>query len=379
MTYATMLAVAAGSCAALSLGAWLFLHSERFGALPAGDELDALRRSPNWSEEHGGFRNPIPTPRMADDAGFLRTLAEYVLTPRPYAAPEKPLPTQKPDLRALPIDKDCVIWLGHSSFFLQLGGRRILIDPVLSGSGGPVSLSTRAFPGSDVLTPGDLPDIDILLLSHDHWDHLDHETLKALRPRIASVVCGLGNGAHLRRWGFEPSRIHEGDWGQAFRFGPLTVRLTEARHYSGRGFTTHKALWCGFILETSGEISGENAGETRRLFFSGDSGYGPHFARIGREHGPFDLALLECGQYDRRWPFIHMKPEETAQAAEDLRARALLPAHNGKFCIAYHGWREPLERVSAASAGRPYRLVTPHIGEQATPWDGLAPSLRWWE
>ncbi len=369
MTYATMLAVAAGSFAALSLGAWLFLHSERFGALPGGDELEALRRSPNWCEAEGRFQNSMPTPRMADDAGFLRTLAEYVLTPRPYAAPEHPLPTVKPDLASLPPEADLVIWLGHSSFFLQLGGKRILIDPVLSGSGGPVSLSTRAFPGSDVLTPGELPDIDFLLITHDHWDHLDHETLKALRPRIANVVCGLGNGAHLRRWNFEPSRIHEGDWGQAFRFGPLTVRLTEARHYSGRGFTTHRALWCGFILETP----------ERRLFFSGDSGYGPHFSRIGTEHGPFDLALLECGQYDRRWPFIHMKPEETAQAAEDLRAQALFPAHNGKFCIAYHGWREPLERVSAASTGRPFRLVTPRIGEAFAPWDGVTPSTRWWE
>ena len=369
MTTATLLAVAAGSLSALSLGAWLFLHSERFGALPSNEEQEALRRSPNWSDASGAFRNPIPTPRMADDAGFLRTLAEYVLTPRPYASPEKPLPAVKPDLCGLPPDKDCVIWLGHSSFFIQLGGKRILIDPVLSGSGGPISLSTRAFAGSDVVTPDEVPDIDILLISHDHWDHLDHKTLKALRPRIAGIVCGLGTGAHLRRWGFAPSRIHEGDWGQSFTFGPLTVRLTEARHYSGRGFTTHKALWCGFILETA----------ERRLFFSGDSGYGPHFARLGSEHGPFDLALLECGQYDRRWPFIHMKPEETAQAAEDLKAKTLFPAHNGKFCIAYHGWREPLERVSDASLGRPYRLITPRIGEIAAPWDGEAPDERWWE
>ena len=369
MTTTALLAALAGSLSALSLGTWLFLHSERFGALPSKEELDSMRRSSQWCETEGAFRNSIPTPRMADDAGFLRTLAEYVLTPRPYASPEKPFPTMKPDLGSLPPEADRVIWLGHSSFFIQLGGMRILIDPVLSGSGGPISLSTRAFPGSDVLTPEELPDIDLLLISHDHWDHLDHRTLKALRPRIAGVVCGLGNGAHLRRWGFESSRIHEGDWGQAFTFGPLTVRLTEARHYSGRGFTTHKSLWCGFILET----------DSRRIFFSGDSGYGPHFARIGTEHGPFDLALLECGQYDRRWPFIHMKPEETAQATEDLHARALLPAHNGKFCIAYHGWQEPFERVNAASRGKAFSLVTPRIGEETAPWDGLAPSQRWWE
>lgn len=371
MTCTTAFALAAGSLTALSLGAWIFLHSERFGALPSGEELEALRRSPHWSESDGkaGFRNPIPTPRMADDAGFLRTLAEYVLTPRPYASPQDELPTEKPNLHALPPDADRVIWLGHSSFFVQLGGKRLLIDPVLSGSGGPISLSTRAFKGSDVLTLDDIPDIDILLISHDHWDHLDHKTLMALRPRIAHVVCGLGNGSHLRRWGFSPSCIHEGDWEQAFRFDGLSVRLTEARHYSGRGFTTHQSLWCGFILETAG----------RRLFFSGDSGYGPHFARIGAEHGPFDLSILECGQYDRRWPFIHMKPEETAQAAADLRSRALLPAHNSKFCIAYHGWKDPLERVYSASTGRNYRLLTPRIGEAVAPWDGLSPDSRWWE
>lgn len=369
MTTASLLAALAGSLSILCLGTWLFLHSERFGALPSGAEQELLHRSPHWSETEGRFRNSLPTPRMADDAGFLRTLAEYVFTLRPYASPEHLLPVVKPDLHSLPLDKDLVLWLGHSSFFLQLGGQRILIDPVLSGSGGPISLSTRAFEGSDTVSVDELPPIDLLLISHDHWDHLDHKTLKALRPRITKVVCGLGNGAHLRRWGFEASRIHEGDWGQCFHFGPLTVRLTEARHYSGRGFQTHKALWCGFILETA----------ERRLFFSGDSGYGPHFLRIGAEHGPFDLALLECGQYDRRWPFIHMKPEETAQAAEDLKARHLFPAHNGKFCIAYHGWQEPLERVSMASAGKPYRLVTPRIGETFAPWDGLAPNSKWWE
>ena len=284
------------------------------------------------------------------------------------------MPTVKTSLKSLDRNADTVIWLGHSSFFIQLGGQRILIDPVLSDHAAPVSFSTRAFPGSNPYTTEDLPDIDVLLISHDHWDHLDYPTLTALRPKIGQIICGLGVGAHLQRWGFSESIIHEGDWGERTTLRDLTIHITPARHFSGRSLTRNKTLWVGFVMETP----------QRRIFYSGDSGYSPHFAELGNKFGTFGLVLLECGQYDKRWNLIHMMPEETAKAADDLHAETLLPAHSGKFSIAYHAWDEPYRRLAAASRGKNWRLATPRIGEpllfnMTEAKEGNESVSQWWQ
>lgn len=348
-------------------GGWLFLHSARFGALPQGNALDRLRQSPRYTGET--FQNELPTPILTAGKGFVATYLEFLFAKTDNAVPPAPVPAVKTSLKTLDREVEALIWLGHSSFFIQLEGKRILIDPVLSGYASPVSFSTRAFAGSAPYAADDLPAIDILLISHDHWDHLDYATLSALRPRIGTVVCGLGVGAHLRRWGFSDAQIQEGDWGDAVATDNLTIHLTPARHYSGRTFTRNKTLWAGFVLETP----------RKNLFFSGDSGYGPHFAELGKRFGAFDLVMLDCGQYNERWSLIHMMPEEAAQAAEDLRAKALLPAHAGKFSIAYHSWDEPYRRIASASRGRNYRLVTPRIGEMVSPAGGDRDFGAWWE
>lgn len=358
---------AAAAAVSTGAGGWLFLHSERFGALPQGEALARLERSPHWSDE--GFRNSLSTPRLAEGVDLWKLNLEFLLSGRPGTVPPLPLPAVRTVLNPVNLPQDVVIWLGHSSFFIRLGGKNILIDPVLSDHAAPVSFSTRAFPGTCLYRPEDFPDIDAVLISHDHWDHLDRDTMVTLHPRIDKIVCGLGTGEHLLRWGFAREHIHEGDWGDAVSLGGPIIRIVEARHYSGRSFSTCRSLWTGFVLETA----------RVRLFYSGDSGYGPHFARIGRELGPFDLVLLECGQYDKRWPFIHMQPEETAQAAHDLYARALLPCHAGRFSISYHPWQEPYRRITAASRGRSFRLLTPKIGEPAAPWSGISPSSDWWK
>ena len=355
-----------------ALGVRLFLESPQFGALPEGARLERIQKSPHYA--NGTFHNLLPTPILTDGSGTVSSLLKSFFLKKDNPVPPGPVSTVKTSLNSLDRNTDTVIWLGHSSFFIQLGGQRILIDPVLNDHASPVSFSTRAFPGSNPYTVEDLPDIDVLLISHDHWDHLDYATLTTLRPKIRQVVCGLGVGAHLQRWGFAENVIYEGDWGDRLTQGDLTIHITPARHYSGRSLTRSKTLWAGFVMETP----------QRRIFYSGDSGYGPHFAELGRQFGTFDLALLECGQYDKRWNLIHMMPEETAKAADDLHTMALLPAHAGKFSIAYHAWDDPYRRIAAASQTKSWRLTTPRIGEpilfDSTETNkGNEPALGWWQ
>lgn len=340
---------ASAAAAAAGLGGYAFVSSTPFGHLPSGADLAAVERSPHYAD--GAFRNSLPT-SVETGGGKLNTLWKWLTADKRHAEPPKPLPYVKTDLHALSPAEDLVVWLGHSSFYLHLGGRRILIDPVLSDHASPLPFVTRAFAGSMVYAPADFPDIDLILLSHDHWDHMDYPTLTALRPRTAALVCPLGCGSHLRYWGFEPSRVREGDWGDSFSLGGIRVHVTESRHFSGRSLTRNKTLWGGFALE----------GPARRIYYSGDGGYGPHFADIGRRFGSFDLALLECGQYDENWRSIHMHPSETAQACDDLHAAVLLPAHAGKFCISRHAWNDPYRQISAESRGRAWKLATPKPG-----------------
>ena len=216
----------------------------------------------------------------------------------------------------------------------------------------------------------DMPSIDVLLVTHDHWDHLDYPSARALLPKVEQVVVGLGVGAFFDRWGYPADRIHEADWNDVLELVPgLRIHVLPARHYSGRMLTRNKTLWVAFALEAP----------QRRLFFSGDSGYGPHFREIGERFGGFDLVALDMGQYDKRWAHIHMFPEQAAQAVDDLRAKAVLPAHIGRFSIAAHDWDEPFKQLEKASRGKPYRLHMPRIDE-AVPLAGQAQPLdAWWE
>lgn len=355
-----------------ALGVRLFLESTQFGRLPEGERLERIKKSPRYAD--GTFHNLLPTPILTDGSGVISSLLQSFFVKKDNPVPPSPVPTIKTSLKSLNRNTDTVIWLGHSSFFIQLGGKRILIDPVLSDYAAPFSFSNRAFSGSNPFTADDMPEIDLLLISHDHWDHLDYPTLTALRSKIKQVFCGLGVGEHLQRWGFPENIIQEADWGEQIKLGSLTVYITSARHFSGRSLTRNKTLWGGFVMETP----------QRRIFYSGDSGYGPHFAELGERFGFFDLALLECGQYDKRWSLIHMMPEETAKAADDLRTKILLPAHSGKFSIAYHAWDEPYKRLAAASQYKSWRLVTPVIGEpfwfDAAGTDKISgAAAEWWK
>lgn len=336
----------------LALSACAVMQHPTFGQLPKGARLAAVEASPNYRD--GAFQNAVPTPTSTDGTPFLVALVRGRFEPRVRPRPPAPVPTVKTDLRSLPRDVDTVIWLGHSSYFVQLAGRRILIDPVLSDHAAPFPGMVKAFDGTTIYGVADMPEIDYLLITHDHYDHLDHATIRGLIPRIRWAVTGLGIGAHLEHWGFPLERIREGDWFDTLRMdAEFTVHLLPARHYSGRTLKRNQGLWVGFALEAGG----------RRLLFGGDSGFGPHIAEIARRFDGFDLAVLDAGQYNARWAYIHMNPEEASHAAEILRAKALLPAHVGRFTLARHAWDEPFERAVAAAHGKPYRLLTPRIGE----------------
>lgn len=345
-----------------------YLSHDKFGRLPQGDRLDALSKSPNYRDDT--FHNREPIAQIVEGGGGLGLWLQFLLRDGDGLTPPGPLPVIKTDLKSLDPDRDVVIWLGHSSYFVRMGGKSILIDPVFSDHASPVSFSTRAFEGTTIYTAEDMPDIDYLLISHDHWDHLDYDTVTALMPRICHVVTGLGVGEHFDRWGFPNDMVVEADWDTEVKLEEgLTIHVLTARHFSGRLFDRNRTLWVSFALETP----------TRRIFYSGDSGYGAHFKEIGERFGGFDLVMLDSGQYNEAWQHVHMNPEQAAQAAVDLQTRAALPSHVGRFNISYHTWDEPFRRFTAAGAGKPYRVVTPMIGEAIDIDNRSKPFSPWWE
>ena len=363
-----MLVIAVLLAASLAGGTWIYAQHPKFGKLPDGARLDTIKRSPNYSGD--GFQNLIPTPMLAEGRSFVSELIGFLFVKNDHLVPTSPIPSVKTDLRSLDRNMDVVVWLGHSSYFVQLGGKRILIDPVFSASAAPVPHVNKAFDGTNPYTAEDMPEIDYLLITHDHWDHLDYSTVTALRARTKTVVSGLGVGAHLERWGYDKEKIHEADWFSVLQSGDgFAIHVLPARHYSGRLLTRNKTLWAGYAITTA----------RRRIFVSGDTGYGPHFADIGLRFGGFDLVVLDAGQYDERWPYIHMTPEEAARAAQDLQANALLPGHVGKFSLARHSWDDPFRRITAASEGRSYRLLTPMIGSPLVLDNQQQHFSRWWE
>jgi L-ascorbate metabolism protein UlaG (beta-lactamase superfamily) len=335
------------------------------GKAPAGARLERIERSPTVRD--GRFQNLTPTEVTLKGTSIFKMLTEYRNRPAD-TAPGRPLPSMRTDLAALPGDGVWLVWFGHSSYLLKVEGVTILVDPVFSGNAAPVSFMAKAFPGANVYGVPEMPAIDILLLTHDHYDHLDYRTVRALIPTVGKYITSLGVGAHLEYWGVAPGKITELDWWERCEAMGLTFTATPARHFSGRGFRRGRTLWSSFVLQGLGHS----------LYLGGDSGYEQHFREIGERFGPFELAILECGQYGKNWPFIHMVPEDTVQAALDLRAAALMPVHWGKFTLALHPWREPVSRAVAAAAQQGLPVTTPLIG-QPVRVGGPYPSERWWE
>lgn len=345
----------------------VYMMHPKFGKRPSGERLERIKKSPNYSD--GKFQNQRYTPQLTQS--LTTALYDYLFAKSKASKPEGIVPSkaiQWQEIQAA--DSPQLIWFGHSSYLLKIEGKYILVDPVLSGSASPIPGGTKAFPGTDVVIPADLPPIDLLLITHDHYDHMDYKTLKALQPQVKQVICGLGVGEHLAYWGYTAQQIAEGDWWDVISVDEvLTVTLTPARHFSGRSIFSANTLWTSFVLETP----------SKKLYLGGDSGYDTHFKEIGEKLGPFNLAILENGQYDKSWKYIHMMPEEVVQAAKDLQAAVLFPVHSAKFVLGNHAWDEPLERISAWSVQEKMPIITPMIGECVILDQMQTQPTYWWK
>jgi L-ascorbate metabolism protein UlaG (beta-lactamase superfamily) len=337
--------------AVLFIVTFTFIQQPKFGMLPDDDRLARFKKSPHY--KNGKFQNINHTPDLAEGVGYFTVLYDFLFKKSSRNIPSHILPSTKTNLLTLDPNKNVLVWFGHSSYFIQVDGKKILVDPVFSGSASPIKITTKSFKGSDIYTTDDMPVIDYLFISHDHWDHLDYETVVKLQPKVKKIITGLGVGAHLQYWGYTREQLIEKDWHEEIILAPgFIVNTTPARHFSGREFKRNRTLWMSFVLKTP----------TMKLFLGGDSGFDTHFKAIGQQFGPFDLAILECGQYNPYWKYIHMMPEEVIQAGIDLKAKTILPVHWSKFALSLHAWDEPIKRITAESIRLNVPIITPIIG-----------------
>ncbi|MFC7218793.1 MBL fold metallo-hydrolase [Streptomyces polyrhachis] len=344
------------------------LRPASFGAEPRGERLERIRRSPHYDLAAGAFRNPVPASTSPTPGGASRWEMARRILAREGRAPTGRIPLRRPDLAAAPASGLRVTWLGHSTALAEIDGRRVLFDPVWGRRCSPF-----AFAGPKRLHPAPVPlaelgPLDAVVISHDHYDHLDTPTIRRLAALDVLFAVPLGVGAHLEHWGVPTARIAELDWHESVEVAGLTLTATPARHFCGRGLRNkQQTLWASWVA----------AGPEHTVFHSGDTGYFPGFARIGEQYGPFDVSMVQIGAYSEFWPDIHMTPQEGVRAHLDLRGGVLLPIHWGTFNLAPHAWAEPAEwtRDAAREAGVP--AAFPRPGESFEP-AGQLPAEPWW-
>lgn len=352
----------------LAVVIFFYIRQEKFGKAPSGERLERMKQSPNYKD--GKFQNLSYTPTLTEGHSMSGVMFAYFFKKNPSRIPLDSIPHVKTDLLTLSKEEDVLVWFGHSSYFMQVDGKRILVDPVLSGNASPVPGTNKSFMGSEMYTVDDLPAIDYLFITHDHYDHLDHETILKLKTKVGKVICPLGVASHLEFWGFDTSIIIEKDWHDAIQLdNHFNVTVTPARHFSGRSFTRNNTLWCSYILQTP----------SLRIFIGGDSGYDKHFKSIAEKYGAVDLAILENGQYNEAWHAIHTLPNEVLQAAQDLQAKRLFPVHSSKFALANHSWDEPLRTITELNKELNIPLITPIIGEPVRLKDTTQTFSEWWK
>lgn len=351
-----------------------FRLAPRIGGNPAGERLKRIQSLRNYRD--GQLHNLVPTDMNMPMSTMLKVMWT-MLRGAEGREPAQVIPVVPFDRAAwerIPDDEVAICWFGHSCVLIKLDGQTFLTDPVF---GERASTFTFAGPKRFVYTEHMrvelLPHVDVVLLSHDHYDHLCYETMKEFviqrSQQGVRFITALGVGAHLEKWGVASSSISELEWWQQVEVGSVKVTFAPSRHFTGRSMTNRfSTLWGSFVLQ----------GKNKRICFGADSGYSPTFKEIGERFGPFDLALLECGAYSEYWPEIHMFPEETAQAAMDVRAKVLMPVHWGKFALGLHPWKESIERITKKASESGLPLLTPRIGRIVTTLD-TSSSERWWE
>ncbi|WNO71082.1 MBL fold metallo-hydrolase [Streptomyces sp. AM8-1-1] len=351
------------------------LRPAAFGADPAGERMERIRRSPNFSD--GTFQNPVGA-RTRPSGGSMVEFAKiyFQKEARARRSPVGQVPlhaTTLKDLEHPPVSGLRLTWVGHSSVLAEIDGRRVLFDPVWGNRCSPF-----AFAGPKRLHPVPLPiaslgPVDVVVISHDHYDHLDMPSIKALASTDTAFAVPLGVGAHLERWGVPADRLRELDWNETTEVAGIRLTATPARHFCGRGIRNQQhTLWASWAV----------AGPEHRIYHSGDTGYFPGFKDIGAEHGPFDATMIQIGAYSEYWPDIHMTPAEGMRAHLDLQggepSGVMLPIHWGTFNLAPHPWAEPGEGTAAAAAEAGARLALPRPGEPFEPTTENVPDEPWW-
>ncbi|MCB9648920.1 MAG: MBL fold metallo-hydrolase [Deltaproteobacteria bacterium] len=337
------------------------------GARAKGARLERMQASPQWRD--GRFRNAL----ARHDGPYMKMMKEWFFGGSPDAEPSTALSVQgrsKADFDAPPQSGLRITWLGHSTFLVEIDGHNILVDPVWGERTSPLTwVGPKRF--YDPPLPMDaLPRVDAVVISHDHYDHLDYPSIIALSAKGVPFYVPLGIGAHLEFWGVPADRIHEHDWWQESLLGDLTLAAVPARHFSGRSMVMadqDQTLWAGWVLKT----------EAHRVFYSGDTAMFPGFEEIGQRHGPFDVALIETGAYDPLWADVHLGPEQALVAAQMVGAKLYMPVHWGCFNLALHSWTEPIERVVAAAPRMGVPIAVPRPGESVEP-SNPPQVARWW-
>ncbi len=342
--------------------------SPEFGAKSEGLRLEKIKSSENF--KNGKFQNLTETD-VSGDMNYTKTLSEYFTNGN--KVPDWSIPVNKISSETISKTSDSttkITWFGHSALLLEIDGKKIFLDPMLGDVPAPHPfLGAKRFNDTLPLAIENIPNMDAVLISHDHYDHLDYGSIKKLKDRVGHFYVPLGVGAHLISWGVAEEKITEMDWWESTSFSGIQLTATPSRHFSGRGVTDRfSTQWSSWVIK----------GKKDNIYFSGDSGYDSHFKEIGNKFGPFDLAIMECGQYDAQWPLIHMMPEETVQATIDVKGKILLPIHWGAFKLGLHSWTDPIERVTIEAASKNIAIATPIIGEAVTVGEPI-PTSEWWK
>ena len=318
----------------LLVGAGLAVLSHPAFGLWRHVSKERIQASPNYQD--GMFQNQEPTPQFTGDTASTRsTLWRFLTNKDTLRVPKEPIPAVKTDLKSLSTDSDWLVWFGHSSYLFCLNGKRYLVDPLLKPEW-PSSTMLKAFAGTDIYRPDDLPDIDVLIITHEHWDHMDYATLRDIREHVKIVVCPLGIADYLRYWGYKDEQIIELDWFEdsaiSSQLSAVRIICLPSRHFSNRLLgKPNQTLWASFMVEDGG----------RKVYIGGDGGYDRRFAEIHKRFGTVDLALLENGQYNASWKYIHTMPEDLEKVILDLHAKQVFTVHHDKFALSVHPWSEP--------------------------------------
>ncbi|MBM7702265.1 MBL fold metallo-hydrolase [Metabacillus iocasae] len=339
-----------------------------FGGNPSKEQKEWYEQFTHYA--NGKFTNQVPT-TTSMSASDMFSLMKDSLSGNKDRHPGTSLPVAEINWDKIRSEDDHVTWFGHSAFLLKIDQKNILVDPMLGSIASPVSFAGSKRYSEGVLSIiDDMPSIDAVLITHDHYDHLDYPSIRKLKSKVQHFFVPHGVGAHLLRWGIEKKHITELNWWEEVDLHGTTIVFTPSKHFSGRGlFNRDTTLWGGWVI----------LGQRTRVYTSGDGGYDTHFKEIGEKYGPFDLTLIEGGQYDRRWSWVHMTPEEAVRAHQDANGKQMMLIHWAAFTLAYHSWKEPVERALRETKKADVNLITPQIGETVSLSNDLhTPFSSWW-